>query len=116
MVPTEKHSEDYRQEQDSMGTVNVPTYAYYGAQTQRAVENGFDSGLKLQSAFIHALALIKQCAAHVNVHLGLLEKRLVEAIMKAAGEVMTGRWGEQFVVDLFQTGSGTSTHMNMNEV
>jgi len=116
MVPTEKHSEDYRQEQDSMGTVNVPTYAYYGAQTQRAVENGFDSGLKFQPAFIHALALIKQCAAHVNVHLGLLEKRLGEAVMTAAGEVMTGRWDEQFVVDLFQTGSGTSTHMNMNEV
>ena len=106
----------YRQEQDSMGTVKVPMGAYYGSQTQRAVENFFNSGLKPPFAWIHALALIKYCAAHTNEALGLLDPKLANAIITAAGEAMAGRWDDQFVVDLFQTGSGTSTNMNMNEV
>jgi fumarate hydratase class II len=106
----------YRQEQDSMGTVKVPMGAYYGSQTQRAVENFFNSGLKPPLAWIHALALIKYCAAHTNEALGLLDPKLANAIITAAGEAMAGRWDDQFVVDLFQTGSGTSTNMNMNEV
>ena len=109
-------SQGFRQEEDSMGTVRVPTDAYYGSQTQRAVDNFFDSGLKLPIDFIHALALIKRCAAVVNEHLGLLEAQLAGAIISAAEEVLQGRWDDQFVVDLFQTGSGTSTNMNMNEV
>ncbi len=106
----------YRQEQDSMGTVSVPIGAYYGSQTQRAADNFFNSGLKPPAAWIHALALIKYCAAHANEQLGLLDPKLADAIITAAREAMTGRWDDQFVVDLFQTGSGTSTNMNMNEV
>jgi fumarate hydratase class II len=99
-----------------MGEVLVPDTAYYGSQTQRAVDNSFASGLTLPIGFIHALALIKRCAAHTNDDLGLLETRLAAVIMIAAEEVMGGRWNDQFIVDVFQTGSGTSTHMNMNEV
>jgi fumarate hydratase, class II len=106
----------YRPEQDSMGTVNVPREAYYGSQTQRAKENFFDSGLKPPAAWIHALALIKFYAARTNEKLGLLDPQRAGAIVSAAQEVMAGRWDGQFVVDLFQTGSGTSTNMNMNEV
>ena len=109
-------SQGFRQEEDSMGTVRVPADAYYGSQTQRAVDNFFNSGLKLPVDFIHALALIKLCAAVVNERLGLLEAQLAGAIKSAAEEVLQGRWDDQFVVDLFQTGSGTSTNMNMNEV
>ena len=107
---------DFRVEEDSMGQVKVPSTAYYGSQTQRAVDNGFHSGLRLPSGFIYALALIKRCAADVNDHLGRLDSKLAAVIMIAAEEVMAGRWNDQFVVDLFQTGSGTSTNMNMNEV
>ena len=107
---------DYRQEQDSMGTVKVPRDAYYGSQTQRAADNFFDSGLKPPAAWIHALSLIKYYAAKVNAGLGLLDPELSAAIVAAAEEVMAGRLNNQFVVDLFQTGSGTSTNMNMNEV
>lgn len=99
-----------------MGTVQVPADAYFGSQTQRAVDNGMHSGLKPPLALIHALALIKRCAAEVNSRLGLLESRLADAIAQAAEEVMGGSFDDQFVVDLFQTGSGTSTNMNMNEV
>jgi len=107
---------NYRKEEDSMGTVNVPENAYYGSQTQRAVDNFPISGLRLPAAFIHALALIKKCAARVNDTLGLLDARLAPAIAHAAQDVMDGRFDDQFVVDVFQTGSGTSTNMNMNEV
>ncbi|HHP7233190.1 MAG TPA: class II fumarate hydratase [Desulfobacterales bacterium] len=107
---------DYREEKDTLGTVQVPVDAYYGAQTQRAVENFPISGIVLQSSFIRALALIKRCAAEVNLELGLLEPELGRAIVKAAGEVVEGRFDKQFVVDVYQTGSGTSTNMNMNEV
>ena len=106
----------YRIEEDSMGEVRVPEEAYYGAQTQRAVENFTVSGLKLPAPFIHALGLIKRHAALVNAELGLLAPPLSEAIAAASREVCDGKLDEQFVVDVFQTGSGTSTNMNANEV
>lgn len=106
----------YRKEKDSMGTVQVPADAYYGSQTQRAVDNFPISDLKFQSAFIHALALVKHCAAQINQKLNLLDSELAGAISRASREVMDGKHDGQFVVDIFQTGSGTSTNMNMNEV
>jgi fumarate hydratase class II len=106
----------YRDEKDSMGTLRVPENAYYGSQTQRADNNFPISGLRLPLVFIHALALVKKCAARVNDTLGLLDAELAPAIADAAQEVMDGRFDDQFVVDIFQTGSGTSTNMNMNEV
>lgn len=106
----------YRKEEDSMGTVNVPADAYYGSQTQRAADNFPISGMTLPAEFIHSLALIKSCAARVNSELGLLDPGLAEAISQAAQEIVDGRHADQFVVDIFQTGSGTSTNMNMNEV
>ena len=106
----------YREEKDSMGTVRVPTDAYYGSQTQRAVDNFPISDLRFQAAFVHALALVKHCAAQVNNKLGLLDPELADAISRASREVMDGKYDSQFVVDIFQTGSGTSTNMNMNEV
>ena len=105
-----------RVEHDSMGAVAVPSQAHYGSQTQRARDNFFDSGLRPPMKLIHALALIKACAARVNTDLQLIDGHLAEAIGAAADEVLAGRWDDQFVVDLFQTGSGTSTNMNMNEV
>ena len=116
MAPNSDSSAPVRTEQDSMGSVSVPAQAYYGSQTQRAVDNAFRSGLRLPQGFLNALAMIKRCAADVNETLGLLETRLSAVIMIAAEEVMAGRWDDQFVVDLFQSGSGTSTNMNMNEV
>ncbi|RJQ52217.1 MAG: class II fumarate hydratase [Desulfobacteraceae bacterium] len=107
---------NFREEKDSMGTVLVPENVYYGAQTQRAVENFPVSGLRFPSSMIRSLALIKKCAAQVNRDLGLLRPDTAEAILSAAEEVIDGRWDDQFVVDVFQTGSGTSTNMNMNEV
>ncbi len=106
----------YRKEKDSMGTVNVPEEAYYGAQTQRAADNFPISGMTLPAEFIQSLALIKSCAARVNSELELLEAGLADAISDAAQEIIGGRHGDQFLVDVFQTGSGTSTNMNMNEV
>ncbi|MGQ9572265.1 MAG: class II fumarate hydratase [Dehalococcoidia bacterium] len=105
-----------RIERDSMGPVEVPGEAYYGASTMRAVRNFPISGLRFPRRFIRALGLIKRCAAEVNAELGLLEPRLAEAIARAADEVAEGRLDDQFVVDVFQTGSGTSTNMNANEV
>jgi len=106
----------YREEKDSMGTIRVPADAYYGSQTQRAVDNFPISDLRFQADFIHALALVKHCAAQVNHNLGLLNPELADAISRASREVMDGKYDSQFVVDIFQTGSGTSTNMNMNEV
>jgi len=106
----------YREEKDAMGTVRVPESAYYGAQTQRAVENFPISGLTLPAELIHALALIKMGSARVNRELGLLPAEIADAVIAAAREVMAGKHADQFVVDVFQTGSGTSTNMNMNEV
>ena len=99
-----------------MGEVKVPEKAYYGAQTQRAVENFAVSGLRFPAPFIRALALIKKHAALVNSELGLLDSKLAEPIAAAAQEVCEGKRDDQFVVDVFQTGSGTSTNMNANEV
>ena len=106
----------YRVERDSMGPVRVPKEAYYGAQTQRAVENFPVSGWRFGREFLYALGLIKYASANVNLELGLLKKRSANAIARASQEVMEGRWDEQFPVDIFQTGSGTSTNMNANEV
>lgn len=107
---------ELRTERDSMGEMEVPQDAYYGASTQRAVLNFPISGLRFSRPFIRAMGLIKRAAAEVNMDLGLLEPRLGKAIVAAATEVAEGRWDREFVVDIFQTGSGTSTNMNANEV
>jgi fumarate hydratase, class II len=109
-------SQEYRTERDSMGEVRVPAGAKWRAQTQRAVENFPVSGQCLERAHIEALALIKAAAAAVNGELGVLKPELAEAVRGAAEEVATGRWDEHFPVDVFQTGSGTSSNMNVNEV
>ncbi len=106
----------YRIESDSMGPVRLPGNAYFGPQTQRALENFPVSGRTLPPAFIHALAMIKGHAAAVNRDLGLLEDAIAGAIIQAVKEVRKNRFEDQFGVDVFQTGSGTSTHMNLNEV
>jgi len=105
-----------RTERDSMGAVEVPAEAYYGAETARAMINFPISGLRFPRAFIRALGLLKQAAAEVNVQLGLLPPALGAAIVQAAQEVARGDFDDQFVVDVYQTGSGTSTNMNANEV
>ena len=105
-----------RVERDSMGPLEVPEGAYYGASTMRAVRNFPISSLRFPRPFIRALGLIKQAAAETNRELGLLDERLADAIAQAAAEVAEGRFDDQFVVDIFQTGSGTSTNMNANEV
>ncbi len=109
-------TEDYRIEADSMGEVRVPADAYWGAQTQRAFENFPISGLRFQRSFIRALGLIKQAAAETNVELGLLDRKLGDAIVRAAAEVAQGKFDQDFILDIYQTGSGTSTNMNANEV
>ncbi len=108
--------EEFRLERDTMGEVKVPSSAYYGAETQRAFQNFPISGLRLPREFIRAMALIKLSAARANMLLGLLDPSKGEAIASAAKEIMEGALFEQFVVDVFQTGSGTSTNMNLNEV
>ncbi|MCW5891516.1 MAG: class II fumarate hydratase [bacterium] len=107
---------DTRIERDSMGEMIVPANAYYGAQTARAVENFPISGLRFPRSFIAALGTIKAACARVNREMGLLEPKVSDAIVRAATEVAEGRWDGEFVVDVFQTGSGTSTNMNANEV
>lgn len=107
---------DYRIEHDTMGEVRVPINALYGAQTQRAVENFPISGSGLESAQIAALARIKKSAALANKQLGVLDGDIADAIASAADEVITGAHDAQFPVDTYQTGSGTSSNMNMNEV
>jgi fumarate hydratase class II len=106
----------YRKEKDTMGTVLVPETAYYGPQTQRAIDNFPIGTLKLPASFNRALALVKKCAARVNQKLGLLDSKLADAIAAAAQGVIDGQFDDQFVVNVFQTGSGTSANMNMNEV
>ncbi|MFE4304517.1 class II fumarate hydratase [Streptomyces sp. NPDC056891] len=106
----------YRIEHDSMGEVRVPAHAKWRAQTQRAVENFPVSGQRLERAHIEALARIKAAAAQVNAELGVIDRDRAEAIASAAAEVAEGRWDEHFPVDVFQTGSGTSSNMNTNEV
>lgn len=107
---------EYRIEHDSMGEVLVPAHAKWRAQTQRAVENFPVSGQRLERAHIEALALIKAAAAAVNAKLGVVDEDIADAIRSAAAEVAQGRWDEHFPVDVFQTGSGTSSNMNTNEV
>jgi fumarate hydratase class II len=107
---------DYRVERDSMGALDVPITALWGAQTQRAIQNFPPSGLTMPRAFIRALGLIKGAAAAANVQLGDIEPSLATAIQAAAAEVAQGQHDEQFPVDVFQTGSGTSSNMNVNEV
>jgi fumarate hydratase class II len=99
-----------------MGEMTVPAAAYYGAQTARAVENFPISGLRFSGRFVSALGLVKAAAARVNAELGLLEPERAGVIIAAAEEVVAGRFDAEFVVDVFQTGSGTSTNMNANEV
>ncbi len=106
----------FRKEKDSMGEMEVPADAYYGAQTRRAELNFAISPLRVPRQFIRAMGLIKKAAAHVNMDLGLLDADRGEAIVQAAQEVAEGLHDAQFVVDIFQTGSGTSTNMNTNEV
>lgn len=116
----ESHRDDpqegYRIEHDSMGEVRVPAHAKWRAQTQRAVENFPVSGQRLERAHIQALARIKGAAALVNAELGVVDKEIAGAISEAAAEVAEGRWDDHFPVDVFQTGSGTSSNMNTNEV
>ena len=107
---------DFRVEHDSMGEVRVPREARWGAQTQRAVENFPISGKRVDPALLAALALVKGAAAAVNAELGVIEPDVAAALQSAASEVAAGAHEDQFPVDVFQTGSGTSTNMNMNEV
>src|SRR5881392_4024746 len=116
MKSTAGKSQQNRIERDSMGQVSVPAGALYGAQTQRAVENFPISNSRFPREFIQALGLIKLAAARANMDLGLLPRHIGTVIANAAQEVADGKLDEHFVVDIFQTGSGTSTNMNANEV
>ena len=107
---------NFRTERDSMGDMLVPADAYYGASTQRAVLNFPVSSLRFSRNFNRGLAQIKQVAAQVNMELGTLDASIGEAIVQAAQDVIDGQLEDHFVVDIFQTGSGTSTNMNANEV
>ncbi|MBM7846107.1 aspartate ammonia-lyase [Herpetosiphon giganteus] len=109
-------SAEFRVEKDSLGEVQVPAWALYGAQTQRAVQNFPISGLKQYPAFIWSMATIKKAAALVHQDLGLLDAKMAEAIVQAADEVIAGKLNDHFVVDPFQAGAGTSHNMNINEV
>ena len=107
---------EFRVEKDSMGEVQVPAEAYFGAQTRRAVENGPVSDAPMPLPVVHAVAMIKGLGAEVNAGLGILPPNLAESISRAAREVLEGKFDKEFVLDVFQTGSGTSTNMNVNEV
>ena len=107
---------EFRIETDTLGEVRVPAGVHYGAQTQRAVENFPISGIRFSRRFIRALGQVKDAAAQVNQELGLLNHEFANAIQRAALEVADGLWDGEFVLDVFQTGSGTSTNMNANEV
>jgi fumarate hydratase class II len=107
---------NYRIETDSLGKVKVPTSAYYGAQTQRAMENFPISGKHMPREFIRAMGIIKYAAAEANISLGLLDKKIGQSIVRAAKEIVDAKFDHDFVVDVYQTGSGTSTNMNTNEI
>lgn len=109
-------SDGYRIEKDSLGEMKVPEDALYGPQTQRAVENFPISGQRFGRRFIQAMGLIKKAAAETNAELGNLDAAVADAIVRAAAEVADGEWDDEFVLDIYQTGSGTSTNMNTNEV
>jgi aspartate ammonia-lyase len=105
-----------RKEKDSLGLVEVPAGAYYGAQTARAVENYPISGMRAHPLLIRAMGMVKRAAAEANWELELIEPRLADAIISAAQEIIEGKWDAEFVVDVFQAGAGVSFHMNANEV
>jgi fumarate hydratase class II len=107
---------EFRIEHDSMGDVRVPRDAKWRAQTQRAVENFPVSGATLEHSHIEALARIKAAAATVNAKLGVVDAEIADAVAASAEEVAAGKWNDQFPIDVFQTGSGTSSNMNANEV
>jgi fumarate hydratase class II len=113
---SKEESKEFRVEKDTMGEMQVPISAYYGAQTQRAVNNFPISGLRLPRSMIAALGIIKRSAAVVNSQLGLLDAERRDTIIQAAEDVENGKLDEHFAVDIFQTGSGTSSNMNTNEV
>ena len=106
----------YRIESDALGKIKVSSNAYYGSETERAMGNFKVSGVTLQNEFIMAYVLLKKCAANANMKAGKLDRRRGNAITKACGEILDGRLADQFVVDVFQAGGGTSTNMNVNEV
>ncbi len=107
---------DFRKEKDSLGFVEVPAKAYYGAQTARAVENFPISEIRPDPQLIRALGMVKRAAAEANKELGLVDAKRADAIIQAAQEVIDGKWNAEFVVDVFQAGAGVSKHMNTNEV
>lgn len=107
---------DVRKEKDSLGFVEVPSRAYYGAQTARAVENYPISGLHAHTQLIRAFGMVKRAAAEANRELGLIDDQRAAAIIQSAQEVIDGKWDDEFVVDVFQAGAGVSFHMNTNEV
>lgn len=107
---------DFREERDAMGTIQVPAHVLWGAQTQRSLQNFKISSEKMPVALIHALALVKRAAARINCELGILDETLANAIIAAADEVMAGQHAMEFPLVVWQTGSGTQTNMNMNEV
>lgn len=106
----------YKLENDPLGNIMIPSTVYYGPQTQRAVENFQISGIRLPRCFIKAQGIIKAAAATVNIELGKLKPELGHAIIKAAEEIIDGKWDSQFIVDVYQAGAGTSQNMNVNEV
>src|SRR6202042_675852 len=107
---------DVRKEKDSLGFVEVPAKAYYGAQTARAMDNFPISGMRAHFPLIRALGMVKRAAAEANKELGLVDGKRADAIIQAAQEVIDGKWNGEFVVDVFQAGAGVSQHMNTNEV
>ncbi len=109
-------AQEFRNEKDSMGEMKLPSSALYGATTQRAVENFPVSGIRFSRDFIRMLSVIKASCAEVNKKLGKLDGKIADSIIKASGEIAEGKYDEHFVLDIFQTGSGTSTNMNFNEV
>src|SRR6516162_4820059 len=109
-------AESFRTERDPLGEVQVPSSAYYGAQTQRAVENFPISGLRAPADLVVGTILVKKAAAEANASLGRLKPEIAAAIVKAADEILSGNLRDQFVVDVYQAGAGTSHNMNANEV
>src|SRR6187549_2130133 len=109
-------AESFRKERDPLGELSVPADAYYGVQTARAVENFPISGLRAPADLITATILVKKAAAETNAALGRLDRDVARGIMKAADEILSGALRDQFVVDVYQAGAGTSHNMNANEV
>lgn len=109
-------TQNFRQEKDSIGTKEIPADVYYGVQTARAIENYPISGMRAHPTLVRAIGMVKYAAAQANKDLELVDGRRADAIMRAAKEVMEGKWDQSFVVDVFQAGAGVSFHMNSNEV